>query len=173
MVSITFVLSAVTKCVTKNEANSAVGWKCICTFGWGNAYKSGMKDEFILLVIFVPLMLSFLPDYAPYVDAGFTALKAVPEYFWYVVAAVVIDTFGFRSIVCYLSFKWKEIRVDILETLAISIGTGWRSLFIGIRLLAVWEMLWRIRDVSMAANQRKILALYRKGFKLSGMEHRT
>lgn len=73
--------------------------------------ERGIKDEFILLVVFVPLMLSFLPDYAPYVEAGFTALKAVPEYYWYVVAAVVIDTFGFRSMVRYLleffSFKFK------------------------------------------------------------------
>ncbi|PMI40859.1 hypothetical protein BCT30_08020 [Enterovibrio norvegicus] len=64
-----------------------------------------------MLVVFVPLMLSFVPDYAPYVDAGFAALKSVPEYYWYVVAAVVIDTFGFRSMVRYLleffAFKFK------------------------------------------------------------------
>ncbi|MCC4796991.1 hypothetical protein [Enterovibrio norvegicus] len=73
--------------------------------------ERGLKDEFILLVVFVPLMLSFIPDYAPYVDAGFAALKSVPEYYWYVVAAVVIDTFGFRSMVRYLleffAFKFK------------------------------------------------------------------
>ncbi|PMI40724.1 hypothetical protein BCU46_04815 [Enterovibrio norvegicus] len=73
--------------------------------------ERGLKDEFIMLVVFVPLMLSFIPDYAPYVDAGFAALKSVPEYYWYVVAAVVIDTFGFRSMVRYLleffAFKFK------------------------------------------------------------------
>ncbi|MFL7011905.1 hypothetical protein [Enterovibrio norvegicus] len=73
--------------------------------------ERGLKDEFIMLVVFVPLMLSFIPDYAPYVDAGFAALKSVPEYYWYVVAAVVIDTFGFRSMMRYLleffAFKFK------------------------------------------------------------------
>ncbi|WP_028025575.1 hypothetical protein [Enterovibrio calviensis] len=73
--------------------------------------ERGLKDEFIMLVVFVPLMLSFIPDYASYVEAGFNALKNVPEYYWYVVGAVVVDTFGFRSMVRYLleffAFKFK------------------------------------------------------------------
>ena len=64
--------------------------------------ERGLKDEFIMLVVFVPLMVSFIPDYAPYVNAGLLALKGVPEYYWYVVAALVIYTFGFRSMVRYL-----------------------------------------------------------------------
>ncbi|KPM01375.1 hypothetical protein [Vibrio splendidus] len=71
----------------------------------------GLKDEFILLVVFVPLILSFIPDYAEYVRDGFKALEFVPEYYWYMVGAVVIDTFGFRSMVRYLleffSFKFR------------------------------------------------------------------
>ena len=72
----------------------------------------GLKDEFILLVVFVPLILSFIPDYAEYVQEGFKALEFVPEYYWYIVGAVVIDTFGFRSMVRYLleffSFKFRS-----------------------------------------------------------------
>ncbi|CAH7102452.1 conserved hypothetical protein [Vibrio chagasii] len=71
----------------------------------------GLKDEFILLVVFVPLILPFIPDYAEYVQEGFKALEFVPEYYWYIVGAVVIDTFGFRSMVRYLleffSFKFR------------------------------------------------------------------
>lgn len=73
--------------------------------------ERGLKDEFIMLVVFIPLILSFFPDYAVTVKAGFEALQNVPEYYWYVVAAVVIDTFGFRSMVRYLleffSFKFR------------------------------------------------------------------
>lgn len=73
--------------------------------------ERGLKDEFIMLVVFIPLILSFIPDYAVYVSEGFIALQAVPDYYWYIVAAVVIDTFGFRSMVRYLleffSFKFK------------------------------------------------------------------
>ena len=73
--------------------------------------ERGLKDEFILLIVFIPLILSFFPNYAETVRAGFEALQNVPEYYWYVVAAVVIDTFGFRSMVRYLleffSFKFR------------------------------------------------------------------
>lgn len=64
--------------------------------------ERGFKDEFIMFVVFIPLVLSFLPDYAGYVAAGFEALKNVPDYYWYVVFAVVIDTLGMRSMVRYL-----------------------------------------------------------------------
>ncbi|ODS05205.1 hypothetical protein [Vibrio scophthalmi] len=62
----------------------------------------GWKDEFILLVVFVPLMLSFIPDYAVYVEQGFDALANIPEPYWYVVGAVVIDTLGMRAMLRYL-----------------------------------------------------------------------
>ncbi len=62
----------------------------------------GWKDEFILLVVFIPLILSFIPDYAQYVKSGFEALKGIPDYYWYVVFAVVIDTLGMRAMVRYL-----------------------------------------------------------------------
>lgn len=62
----------------------------------------GWKDEFIMLVVFIPLMLSFVPDYAIYVKQGFAALENIPEPYWYVVGAVVIDTLGMRAMVRYL-----------------------------------------------------------------------
>lgn len=64
--------------------------------------ERGYKDEFILLVVFIPLILSFIPDYAPYVEQGFAALQNIPEPYWYVVGAVVIDTLGMRAMVRYL-----------------------------------------------------------------------
>ncbi|MDC5813073.1 hypothetical protein OPW07_25485 [Vibrio europaeus] len=64
--------------------------------------ERGFKDEFILLVVFIPLILSFIPDYAPYVEQGFEALQNIPEPYWYVVGAIVIDTLGMRAMVRYL-----------------------------------------------------------------------
>lgn len=64
--------------------------------------QRGYKDEFILLVVFVPLILSFIPDYAQHVQAGFDALTDIPDYYWYVVFAVVIDTLGMRAMLRYL-----------------------------------------------------------------------
>ncbi|WP_404818323.1 hypothetical protein [Vibrio bathopelagicus] len=66
----------------------------------------GFKDEFILLVVFVPLILSFIPNYAPYVEQGFNALQNIPK-----VGAVVVDTLGMRAMVRYLleyyASRWK------------------------------------------------------------------
>ena len=64
--------------------------------------QRGWKDEFILLVVFIPLMLAFIPDYANYVEQGFSSLEVIPDYYWYVVFAVVIDTLGMRSMLRYL-----------------------------------------------------------------------
>ncbi|CAK3663632.1 TMhelix containing protein [Vibrio crassostreae] len=71
----------------------------------------GFKDEFILLVVFVPLILSFIPNYAPYVEQGFNALQNIPNPYWFVVGAVVVDTLGMRAMVRYLleyyASRWK------------------------------------------------------------------
>ena len=71
----------------------------------------GVKDEFILLVVFVPLILSFIPNYAPYVEQGFNALQKIPSPYWFVVGAVVVDTLGMRAMVRYLleyyASRWK------------------------------------------------------------------
>ena len=53
-------------------------------------------------MVFIPLILSFIPDYALYVERGFEALQAILEAYWYVVGAVVIDTLGMRAMVRYL-----------------------------------------------------------------------
>jgi len=63
--------------------------------------ERGYKDEF-LMVLFLPLILCFFPDYAQYIDAGFVALGKIPEPYWYVIGAIVIDVLGMRSMVRYL-----------------------------------------------------------------------
>lgn len=42
------------------------------------------------------------PNYAPYVEQGFDALQRIPNPYWFVVGAVVIDTLGMRAMVRYL-----------------------------------------------------------------------
>ncbi|MEZ9741553.1 hypothetical protein AB4283_23355 [Vibrio splendidus] len=37
---------------------------------------------------FVPLILSFIPNYAPYVEQGFNALQNIPNPYWFVVGGV-------------------------------------------------------------------------------------
>ncbi|PTO67420.1 hypothetical protein CWN99_03440 [Vibrio splendidus] len=49
---------------------------------------------------FVPLILSFIPNYAPYVEQGFNALQNIPNPYWFVVGTVV-NTLGMRARVRY------------------------------------------------------------------------
>lgn len=63
--------------------------------------ERGFKDE-LLMLLFVPLILCFFPDYAPHVKAGFESLKEIPEPYWWVIGAIVVDILGMRSMVRYL-----------------------------------------------------------------------
>ncbi|NOI89579.1 hypothetical protein F0235_03880 [Vibrio splendidus] len=60
---------------------------------------------------FVPFILSFNPIYAPYVEQGFNALQNIPNSYWFIVGAVLVDTLGMRAMVRYLleyyASRWK------------------------------------------------------------------
>ncbi|MEZ9337218.1 hypothetical protein AB4176_04975 [Vibrio splendidus] len=43
--------------------------------------------------------MSFIPNYAPYVEQGFNALQNTPKPYWFVVAVVVVDTLGMHAMV--------------------------------------------------------------------------
>ncbi len=71
----------------------------------------GWKDDFVLVVVFMPLLLSFIPDYAPTVQRGFEALEHIPQPYWFIVGAVVVDVLGMRAMLRYVleyfAFKFK------------------------------------------------------------------
>jgi hypothetical protein len=64
------------------------------------------KDEYLLLITTAPLVLLF---FSPLLDVssvdeiqyairtGFSALEETPEYYWYALALIYVDTFGFRQ----------------------------------------------------------------------------
>ncbi|WP_163833363.1 hypothetical protein [Spartinivicinus ruber] len=59
----------------------------------------GWKDEFLLIITVLPLVICFVPGMSIYIQDGFNALKnSVPEWYLYALALVFIDTFGFRRI---------------------------------------------------------------------------
>ncbi|NYZ70085.1 hypothetical protein H0A36_29145 [Endozoicomonas sp. SM1973] len=59
----------------------------------------GWKDDFLLIITVLPLVICFVPGMSIYIQDGFDALKAsVPEWYLYALALVFIDTFGFRRI---------------------------------------------------------------------------
>ena len=50
--------------------------------------QNSWKDEFVLLVLSIPVIMCFIPGYDVYVTAGFTALETTPTWFQYLVVAV-------------------------------------------------------------------------------------
>ncbi|WP_286300673.1 hypothetical protein [Vibrio apostichopi] len=42
---------------------------------------------------FVPFILSFIPNYAPYVEQGFNPLQNIPNPYWFVAGVDVVDTY--------------------------------------------------------------------------------
>lgn len=72
--------------------------------------ERGYKDE-ILMLILIPLVLCFIPDYAPYVEQGFDSLQDIPDQYWWVVGAIVIDTLGMRSMLRYLLENFGRLKL--------------------------------------------------------------
>ena len=40
------------------------------------------KDELILVIFMIPLVMSFIPEWQPYVTAGFASLATVPDWLY-------------------------------------------------------------------------------------------
>ncbi|MEJ2764841.1 hypothetical protein VV869_12865 [Photobacterium sp. MCCC 1A19761] len=68
-----------------------------------------------MLITTTPLVLCFVPGMVPYIDAGFAALNTVPEYYWYGLAMVYIDSFGFRRMLRQAIENWHKNRLGELR----------------------------------------------------------
>ena len=72
----------------------------------------GWKDEYLLLITTTPLILCFIPGWELYISAGFNSLReSVPEWYMYALAAVYVDTLGFRRILRGAMEKWLTNKV--------------------------------------------------------------
>jgi hypothetical protein len=58
--------------------------------------NSGWKDEWVLIVLSIPMILAFIPATVVYVQMGFAALEQTPVWYRAVVASVYLATFGLR-----------------------------------------------------------------------------
>jgi hypothetical protein len=58
--------------------------------------NSGWKDEFILLLLSIPLVMSFIPQMQPYVVNGFKALSLTPQWYQWLILAVFSAVYGIR-----------------------------------------------------------------------------
>lgn len=55
------------------------------------------KDEWILFLYSIPVIMCFFPTTSPWAKAGFTQLSALPEWFTGVFVAISLASFGIRA----------------------------------------------------------------------------
>ncbi|MFA0810848.1 hypothetical protein [Microbulbifer epialgicus] len=90
-----------------------------------SAGQRGWKDDYLLILTTLPMVVLFIAplfelaiaqsyqtgDLQAAVDAGFHSLKSTPEYYWWGLAAVYIDTFGFRRMLRQVVEGWATKRI--------------------------------------------------------------
>lgn len=64
--------------------------------------QSGWKDEWVTILISIPLVLCFIPGGTIYVTNGFEALKGTPDWYQYAVLAVFAAALGFRKLTDFI-----------------------------------------------------------------------
>lgn len=57
---------------------------------------SSWKDEYVLILVSIPAVLSFVPGAAPLVQEGFEAIDKMPGWYQIVFVSVLLATYGIR-----------------------------------------------------------------------------
>ena len=58
--------------------------------------NSGWKDELVILVLTIPMVLVFIPAIQPYIAIGFNHLEMTPDWYRWLVMMIYGATFGIR-----------------------------------------------------------------------------
>ena len=55
------------------------------------------KDDLILLIWLTPVVMSFIPEWQPYVVEGFASLALIPDWYMYILVGLVTVIYGMRG----------------------------------------------------------------------------
>ena len=58
--------------------------------------KQGWKDDWVLILISIPLVLVFIPSLAPYIYQGFGILATTPEWYRWLIMLIFTAIYGIR-----------------------------------------------------------------------------
>lgn len=80
--------------------------------------QKSWKDEFIMLILFFPIIISFLPEIQLAAAEGFKIMSIVPNWYMNLLIAIVVVTYGLRSAVRLLltSNATKPPKINIFKT---------------------------------------------------------
>lgn len=80
--------------IMQKKATGEIDWD----LKMADASATSWKDEWLTIIFSVPLILAFCGDWGrEIVDAGFTALMGMPEWYQYTLGVIVAASFGVRS----------------------------------------------------------------------------
>ncbi|EGA65106.1 hypothetical protein [Vibrio brasiliensis] len=89
----------------QRESNLAKGERSMAELDAITLKQIGWLDDFVIISIWAVVWSCFIPDLQPYAVAGVKSLATMPVWFQYVVAASIIYTLGFKSLVYRLLVK--------------------------------------------------------------------
>ena len=69
---------------------------------------SSWKDEYLLIVFSIPLVMSFVPELVVYVERGFEALDKTPDWYQYAIGVMVSTSFGYRKFADWMGRRYKK-----------------------------------------------------------------
>jgi len=58
--------------------------------------NSGWKDELVIIVMTIPMVMVFIPAMAPFVLEGFNILETTPDWYRWLILMIYAATFGIR-----------------------------------------------------------------------------
>jgi len=80
------------KQVIMQASQNIADWEKIMAMNSGRSWK----DEYWTVIFSIPTIMAFIPGMVVYVNDGFDALKAMPEWYIYTLVTMVLASFGIR-----------------------------------------------------------------------------
>ena len=79
--------------VMEKQATGEIDWDLEAIRGARNSWK----DEWLVILFSIPLILAFIPKMELVVLNGFTVLEQMPEWYQYSLGVIVASSFGVRA----------------------------------------------------------------------------
>ena len=79
--------------IMEKKATGEIDWD----LKMADASASSWKDEWLVILFSIPLILAFIPGMEDIVSRGFQQLEQMPEWYQYSLGVIVAASFGVRS----------------------------------------------------------------------------
>ena len=79
--------------IMEKKATGEIDWDLEMARG----SQSSWKDEWLVILFSIPLILAFIPGMEGVVANGFSQLEAMPQWYQYSIGVIVAASFGVRS----------------------------------------------------------------------------